>query len=106
MTVFLYSGVCSLMIWLICIRGQINPNRYRIKQSYVNYVLGFIGVAVALFNWPKFNMAGSIATTIDNVNTTDVSEAQLQNSALSNTILGLTTALLTSILFASKDTKQ
>ena len=31
MTIFLYSGGCSLMIWLICIRGQINPNRYRIK---------------------------------------------------------------------------
>ena len=31
MTVFLYSGACSLMIWLICIRGKIHPSRYKIK---------------------------------------------------------------------------
>ena len=31
MTVFLYSGVCSLMIWAICLRGNIHPSRYKIK---------------------------------------------------------------------------
>ena len=31
MTVFLYSGTCSLMIWILCIRGKIDPARYRIK---------------------------------------------------------------------------
>ena len=31
MTVFLYSGVCSLMIWILCIRGKIDPSRYKIK---------------------------------------------------------------------------
>lgn len=29
--VFLYSGICSLMIWAICIRGKIDNNRYQIK---------------------------------------------------------------------------
>ena len=31
MMVFLYSGACSLMIWLICLRGNIHPSRYKIK---------------------------------------------------------------------------
>ena len=30
-TIFLYSGICSLMIWVMCIRGKIDNNRYRIK---------------------------------------------------------------------------
>ena len=29
--IFLYSGMVSLMIWLVCIRGKIDNNRYRIK---------------------------------------------------------------------------
>ena len=29
--IFLYSGIVSLMIWLVCIRGKIDNNRYRIK---------------------------------------------------------------------------
>ena len=31
LTVFLYSGVCSLLIWAICIRGNIHPSRYKMK---------------------------------------------------------------------------
>jgi hypothetical protein len=30
-TIFLYSGVCSLMIWAFSIRGKIDNNRYLIK---------------------------------------------------------------------------
>jgi len=29
--IFLYSGVCSLMIWALSIRGKIDVSRYRIK---------------------------------------------------------------------------
>ena len=65
-----------------------------------------MGVVVALVNWPKFNMAGSVATTILNVDTTTISIASLNNSALANTLLGLSTALLTSILFSSKEAKE
>jgi len=31
LTIFLYSGCCSLMIWALCIRGKIDKNRYRIR---------------------------------------------------------------------------
>ena len=62
-------------------------------------------MVIALANWPKFNMAGSIATTYVNVDTTTISIASLNNSALANTFIGLSVAILTSILFASKDTK-
>jgi hypothetical protein len=31
MMVFLYSGICSFMIWVLCIRGKIHPTRYKIK---------------------------------------------------------------------------
>lgn len=106
MTVFLYSGVCSLMIWALCIRGKINPARYKIKESNVNQTLGFIGVMIGFVNWPKFNMGGAYATTYSNVDTTTVSVVYLQNSALANTFLGLSSAILTSILFASKDAKE
>ena len=51
-------------------------------------------------------MAGSVATTFLNVDTATISVASLNNSALANTLLGLSTAILTSILFSSKDAKE
>ena len=63
-------------------------------------------MVIALVNWPKFNMAGSIATTYQNVNQTTISIASLNNSALANTWMGLSSGILASILFASKDTKE
>jgi hypothetical protein len=106
MTVFLYSGVCSLMVWALCLRGKVHPSKYKIKESYVNQTFSFIGVVVAFINWPKFNMGGAVATTFLNVDTTTIAAAYLQNSALANTLLALATAILTSILFASKDSKE
>jgi hypothetical protein len=96
--IFLYSGVVSLMIWLVCIRGKIDNNRYRIKESYINHTLSFIGVIIAFINWPKFNMAGAVVSSINSTAGT----TSLQNSALPNTFLGLSAALLLAILFASK----
>ena len=102
--VFLYSGVCSIMIWALCIRGKIDKGRYRIKESYINHV-GYIGV-VAFICWPKFNMGGALVSYF-NVNTTTITtSANLQNSALGNTFMALTTAILLSGLFASKDAKE
>lgn len=100
--VFLYSGIFSLMIWALCIRGKIDHDRYRIKESYVNKMLGFIGVAVSFFNWPVFNMAGANLTALVSASTT----TSLQNSSRSNTYLGLSAAILVSVLFASKETKE
>ena len=51
-------------------------------------------------------MSGSLATSIVNINTTTISINNLNNSALTNTFMGLSSAILTSILFASKDTKE
>lgn len=96
--IFLYSGICSLMIWLMCIRGKADINRYRMKESYINHMLGFIGVVLAFINWPKFNMAGALVSSINSAAGT----TSLQNSALPNTFLGLSAAILISILFASK----
>ena len=31
MAVFLYSGMCSLMIWALCIRSKVSYDRFRIK---------------------------------------------------------------------------
>lgn len=30
-TIFLYSGLCSLIIWAMCIRGKVDVSRYRIR---------------------------------------------------------------------------
>lgn len=65
-----------------------------------------IGLMIAFTNWPKFNMAGALATSYNDVNTTDIAVTDLMNSAINNTFLGLTTAVLTSVLFSSKDTKE
>jgi hypothetical protein len=67
--IFLYSGICSLMIWILCIRGKIDNEKYHLKQSYINKTLGFIGVVISFINWPKFNMAGAVISYI-NVNKT------------------------------------
>jgi len=69
LSIFLYSGVCSLMIWIMCIRGKMDHDRLRIKQSYINKTLGFIGVVISYINWPKFNAIGAIMTYL-NVNKT------------------------------------
>lgn len=62
--IFLYSGVFSLMIWVMCIRGKIENIRYQIKESYVNHMLGFIGVIISFINWPAFNMGGATVSSI------------------------------------------
>jgi ammonia channel protein AmtB len=103
MTVFLYSGVCSLMIWIICLRNRQSVRKN--KQSYYNFIMGFIGIIVAFISWPRFNVAGGVVSYI-NANTTSVASASyLQNSALANTFLGLVVAALMSLLFAAKDEK-
>lgn len=62
---------------------------------------------IAFVNWPKFNMGGALATSYNLVDTSTVTTvAYLQNSAIANTLLGLSAAILTSILFASKETKE
>ena len=60
---------------------------------------------IAFANWPKFNMAGALATSYNDVDSNNIAVTQLMNSAINNTFLGLTTAVLTSVLFSSKDTK-
>ena len=60
--VFLYSGICSLLIWLFCIRGKIPIQKLNPLKSQLNGTLGLIGVILALINWPKFNMAGSFSS--------------------------------------------
>jgi len=102
-TVFLYSGVCSLIIWAMCIRGKIDKQMYRIKESYSNQTLAFIGVVLAFITWPKFNMAGASLSALNITGT--ASTSNLQNSSLANSFLGLSAAILLSIVFASKDSK-
>lgn len=104
--VFMYSGVVSLMIWLLSIRGKIDQTRYRIRESYISHVLGYVGVAVAFICWPKFNMGGALVSYVNVNATTITSSTFLQNSALGNTMMGLTAAILLSCLFASKDSKE
>jgi hypothetical protein len=58
--------------------------------------------------WPKFNMGGALVnfTFISNINSLTMTSSYLMNSALGNTFLGLCAAILLSILFSSKDTKE
>lgn len=74
--VFLYSGICSIIIWALLIKDNIDSNKLIIKKSYVNQTLGLIGVILAFINWPKFNAAGALVSYF-NVNTTSISIANL-----------------------------
>ena len=60
-------------------------------------MLGFIGVVISFINWPIFNVAGAAVSSIIAAST-----ANLQSSAVPNTLLGLSAAVLVAILFASK----
>jgi len=73
---FLYSGVCSLMVWAILIKGNIDPSKLIIKRSYVNQTLGIIGLILAFINWPKFNAAGALVS-YSNVDTTSIDISNL-----------------------------
>ena len=99
---FFYSGICSLIIWVVLIRGNIDPKKLVVKQSYINQTLGLIGVILAFINWPKFNAAGALVSYY-NVSTTSVSLTNLQGAAISNTYLALSSCILLAFLFASKE---
>jgi len=62
MLVFLYSGVSSVIIWAILIRDKPHLEKVTIKRSYINQVLGIIGLIVGFINWPKFNVAGALTS--------------------------------------------
>ena len=103
MLVFLFSGVCSLMIWLILIRGKNGLSKLSAKkQSYFSQILGILGVILAFINWPKFNAAGSLVSLL-NVDTTAVTTNYLQSAAMTNTILSLSIAILFAYVLAEKD---
>lgn len=102
MQVFLYSGVVSLLIWVVCIRGKLPIAKYQIQESYLNYTLSFVGLVIAMASWPAFNMAGALVSA-NNIDTTNNSSSNLQNSAIGNTIIALSTALICGTLLASKD---
>jgi hypothetical protein len=102
-SVFLFSGMCSLMIWLISVRGKISILEHKKSESYVNYTLGFVGVAIALFSWPVLNVGGSSITFI---NTNLTSSQSLGNSAYINTISALGVSLFISSLLSSSETQS
>ena len=99
---FMYSGIFSLMIWVVLFRDKPYLESIKIKRSYINEVLGIIGMVLAFINWPKFNAAGALVS-LANVDTTSVSITSLQNSAISNTIFALSISLLIAYFFAEKD---
>ena len=103
MLVFLYSGVSSLIIWAILIRGKPHLEKLTIKRSYLNQVLGIIGMVVAFINWPKFNAAGALTSSF-NIDKTNTTLAYLQNSAMTNTFMTLALSILVSYFLADKDT--
>lgn len=69
LTVFFYSGVCSLIIWIVSLRGKIPMNKYKIKESYINHTLAFIGLVISFISWPAFNMAGALVTVVNTIET-------------------------------------
>ena len=97
--VFFYSGVFSLMIWIVLFRDKFQVDDLNIKKSYLNQILGMLGVILAFINWPKFNAAGALVS-LGNVDTNSVSIVNLQNSAVSNTFFGLSISLLIAFVFA------
>jgi hypothetical protein len=103
--VFLYSGVCSLIIWAILVRGKENLDRVTARESYHGQVLGIWGVVLAFINWPKFNAAGA-AVSLINVDSTAIVVGDLQNSALANTLFSLSAGLLLAFLLAEKQTEN
>ena len=54
-------------------------------------------MVISFINWPIFNMAGATISSIIAAST-----ANCQSSAIANTLLGLSAAILVAILFASK----
>ena len=99
---FFYSGICSLIIWIVLIKGNIDNDKLIIKKSYVSQTLRFIGLIIAFINWPKFNAAGALVSYF-NVDTNSISVANLQGSAIGNTYLALSASVLLAFLFAPKD---
>lgn len=99
--IFFYSGVCSLMIWLVLIKGQLPASLGSPKGSYIKSLLGMIGLILLLINWPKFNAAGALVSYF-NVDTTTISVSYLQNSAITNTFMALAIAILLGFFFFDK----
>ena len=88
-----------MMIWIVLFRDKFQVDDLNIKKSYLNQILGMLGVILAFINWPKFNAAGALVS-LGNVDTNSVSIVNLQNSAVSNTFFGLSISLLIAFVFA------
>lgn len=103
--IFLYSGVTSLVIWAILIRGKLAPTLLTPRKSYMNHTLGFVGIILLFINWPKFNAAGSLVSYI-NVDTTSITTDYLMNSAIANTFLALSASVLLAFFLAEKESQE
>ncbi len=100
-TVFLYSGICSIIIWFLCVRSKISILEHKKSESYLNYTLMFIGVCMLLFSWPVFNMGGSLITIINTTIAKSAYPGSLMNSAYINTISSLGIAVISSAMLSS-----
>ena len=98
--IFLFSGVLSLFIWLLSVRGKVVVSVHKKAEHYTGYTLSMIGIVICFVTWPQFNRSGGLVTVSNTILT---SSATLEASAVPNTIFALSVGLLMGMLFLTND---
>lgn len=100
MQVFLFSAVFFMVAWIIETRLKKLEVTHQ-KHWYHGQSIALIGLLLIIYSWPSVNMAGAVLTSKNTLTTI----AQLQTSAFSNTIFGMTGGILSSMLMMGPQNK-
>jgi hypothetical protein len=100
MQVFLFSAVFSLIAWVVGMRMK-NLAISKQESTYQSQTLGLVGMLLVVYGWGSWNMAGAIFTQKNTI----VTVGELQTAALQNTVFGMASAVLGSMLLMTPHSK-
>ena len=64
---FFFSGVASLLIWVISIRGKTTVSLHKKAEYYTGYTLAIIGLLVCFVTWPQLNSSGGLISVSNSI---------------------------------------
>lgn len=117
---FLYSGVTAIMIWIVSVRARhdkfggyghaqgnslMRPEIYVREPYYNGYSISLFGGLIGtFFLWPSVNSSLSLASgSLSIVHANIKNSIIFQNTAYSNTILGLCVGTVSSFMLLNRE---
>lgn len=67
MQAFLFSGIASLLIWFLSVRGKITLSLHKKSEHYTGYTISLIGIVVTFITWPQLNVSGALVSVSNSI---------------------------------------